>query len=194
MEKCFECGNSATENHHVIPKSLGGTKTVPLCSSCHMKVHGLDGTRRAESHVENTKRGLDKFRAWDLFTVYQAIYFHDAKNAQQTVDILKSEFDHVISIYQAKRLMKRISEINSEHLQQIFDEHIDPDLSDIWRPEHAVIRKNIWNILVHQYLEENPSLTEQDIKGDTLQFINNQVDLEFRKYKLEQSNLISCSD
>lgn len=58
MEKCFECGNPATENHHVIPKSLGGTKTVPLCSSCHMKIHGLDNTRRAESHIENTKRGL----------------------------------------------------------------------------------------------------------------------------------------
>jgi len=58
MEKCFECGNPATENHHVLPKSLGGTKTVPLCSLCHMKIHGLDNTRRAESHVENTKRGL----------------------------------------------------------------------------------------------------------------------------------------
>ena len=58
MENCFECGNPATENHLVIPKSMGGTKTVPLCSSCHMKIHGLDNTRRAESHVENTKRGL----------------------------------------------------------------------------------------------------------------------------------------
>jgi hypothetical protein len=59
MEQCFECGNPATENHHVIPKSLGGTKTVPLCTLCHMKVHGLDKTRRAENHVENTKRGLN---------------------------------------------------------------------------------------------------------------------------------------
>lgn len=27
-----------------------------------MKVHGLDGTRRAESHVENTKRGVNSKR------------------------------------------------------------------------------------------------------------------------------------
>ncbi len=40
---CFECGD--TENihqHHVIPKSLGGTKTIPLCETCHGRVHQKD--------------------------------------------------------------------------------------------------------------------------------------------------------
>ena len=36
---CFECSNKATFDHHVIPESLGGTKTIPLCSDCHSKVH-----------------------------------------------------------------------------------------------------------------------------------------------------------
>lgn len=40
MEKsCFECGENADVNHHVIPQSLGGTKTVPLCNKCHSLVH-----------------------------------------------------------------------------------------------------------------------------------------------------------
>jgi hypothetical protein len=39
---CFECGNPAHCEHHVVPKSLGGTKTVPLCVVCHGKVHGKD--------------------------------------------------------------------------------------------------------------------------------------------------------
>lgn len=43
--KCFECGNSATENHHVVPKSKGGNKTIPLCGVCHSKIHSL-GKRR----------------------------------------------------------------------------------------------------------------------------------------------------
>jgi hypothetical protein len=43
MAKCFECGEPATFNHHVVPKSLGGTNTVPLCSSCHPKAHGETG-------------------------------------------------------------------------------------------------------------------------------------------------------
>lgn len=35
LTKCFECNNSIVELHHVVPKSLGGKKTVPLCESCH---------------------------------------------------------------------------------------------------------------------------------------------------------------
>lgn len=36
---CFECGGKAEVYHHVIPKSLGGTKTIPLCKICHGLVH-----------------------------------------------------------------------------------------------------------------------------------------------------------
>jgi hypothetical protein len=39
--KCFECGNPAEHNHHVVPKSKLGTKTIPLCVSCHEKVHDV---------------------------------------------------------------------------------------------------------------------------------------------------------
>ena len=39
---CFECGNPAECDHHVVPKILGGTKTVPLCLACHGKIHGKD--------------------------------------------------------------------------------------------------------------------------------------------------------
>jgi transcriptional regulator of acetoin/glycerol metabolism len=47
MEPCFECGRAASNLHHVIPKCLGGTKTVPLCLECHGKVHGRDMVRMA---------------------------------------------------------------------------------------------------------------------------------------------------
>lgn len=39
---CFECEKPAKANHHVIPKSLGGTRTIPLCLECHSKVHQKD--------------------------------------------------------------------------------------------------------------------------------------------------------
>ncbi len=38
-ELCFECSEPAEHDHHVLPLSRGGTKTVPLCVSCHSKVH-----------------------------------------------------------------------------------------------------------------------------------------------------------
>ena len=38
--KCFDCDSIENiQYHHVVPRSLGGNKTVPLCSSCHCKVH-----------------------------------------------------------------------------------------------------------------------------------------------------------
>ena len=37
--ECFECGAPAEHNHHVIPRSLGGTKTIPLCERCRGLIH-----------------------------------------------------------------------------------------------------------------------------------------------------------
>jgi len=40
---CFECGSPDNiHKHHVIPKSRGGIKTLPLCEICHGKVHDLN--------------------------------------------------------------------------------------------------------------------------------------------------------
>ena len=36
---CFECDAPAEHNHHVVPRSLGGTRTIPLCERCHGLVH-----------------------------------------------------------------------------------------------------------------------------------------------------------
>lgn len=40
QQKCFECGDDATTNHHVVPRSRGGRNTVPLCDKCHGLAHG----------------------------------------------------------------------------------------------------------------------------------------------------------
>lgn len=57
MEKivCFECGcDGEIHYHHVVPKILGGTKTVPLCPICHGKIHGVNFL----NHKELTRQGL----------------------------------------------------------------------------------------------------------------------------------------
>lgn len=46
---CFECGAPAQHDHHVIPRSLGGTATVPLCEPCHWKAHDRKTGRRKDS-------------------------------------------------------------------------------------------------------------------------------------------------
>ena len=58
MKPCFECGELTTGRHHVVPRSKGGTKTVPLCLSCHRKVHEKEIT-----HIELLRSGMEKARA-----------------------------------------------------------------------------------------------------------------------------------
>ena len=38
---CWECEAEGVHihNHHVVPRSRGGTKTVPLCEACHAHAH-----------------------------------------------------------------------------------------------------------------------------------------------------------
>lgn len=58
MMRCFECDSTPTLNHHVVPASKGGTKTVPLCAECHAKVHDI----RAVSTPELTRRALRRMK------------------------------------------------------------------------------------------------------------------------------------
>jgi pyridoxal biosynthesis lyase PdxS len=57
---CFECGKPATEHHHVVPRSLGGTRTVPLCCGCHDMAHDM---RRHHGRGGLTARALQAKRA-----------------------------------------------------------------------------------------------------------------------------------
>ena len=57
MKECFECGTiDDLQEHHVVPRSRGGTKTVTLCYSCHMKAHGRDS--KGLQHGRLTKEAL----------------------------------------------------------------------------------------------------------------------------------------
>ena len=40
-KKCWECGsmNVALHNHHPVPRSRGGKRTIPLCEKCHAHAH-----------------------------------------------------------------------------------------------------------------------------------------------------------
>jgi hypothetical protein len=61
---CFECGRPAKHRHHVVPRVLGGRKTVGLCETCHPKAHGKSGHWNTS---ELTKRGLETLKAQGKF-------------------------------------------------------------------------------------------------------------------------------
>jgi hypothetical protein len=67
---CFECGSDENiHEHHVVPKSKGGTKTIPLCGNCHGVVHGknfglewkrlqMEGINKAKKNGKYNGRGF----------------------------------------------------------------------------------------------------------------------------------------
>ena len=64
--KCFECGSDEKiVHHHVVPKSVGGTKTIPLCEYCHGLVHDKNLTYmnklKVKKQIKLTEEG---FWAW----------------------------------------------------------------------------------------------------------------------------------
>lgn len=56
--RCFECARPADHNHHVVPESRGGTRTVPLCTKCHGLAHDYKMGNPAL-----TKEGVARARA-----------------------------------------------------------------------------------------------------------------------------------
>lgn len=58
-DNCFECGlDGELHYHHVVPETMGGTKTIPLCLICHGKVHNRNFIR----HKELQKLGIQRAR------------------------------------------------------------------------------------------------------------------------------------
>jgi len=63
-DKCFECAAPADHMHHVVPRSKGGTKTIPLCESCHGLVH--DKRFLSISHL--TSRAMQQMKSEGRYT------------------------------------------------------------------------------------------------------------------------------
>ena len=49
---CVNCDNVATERHHIVPRSLGGSdrdsNLAWVCTECHGKIHGRDFLKARE--------------------------------------------------------------------------------------------------------------------------------------------------
>jgi hypothetical protein len=63
VKQCFECGTTEDLNeHHVVPRSRGGTKTIALCYSCHCRSHGRDSKGLIHSRLvsEGIKRAFER--------------------------------------------------------------------------------------------------------------------------------------
>ncbi len=60
MKLCFECDSKKElTKHHVVPRILGGKRTLLLCASCHGKVHDC----KKIGHSKLTRIALSRMKA-----------------------------------------------------------------------------------------------------------------------------------
>jgi hypothetical protein len=59
--KCFECEKQAHHNHHVVPRSRGGKRTIPLCRKCHGLIHTMDISEMAKLAWEKRKKSGKRY-------------------------------------------------------------------------------------------------------------------------------------
>ena len=152
--KCFECGEEATENHHIIPRVYGGTKTIPLCSSCHMKVHGIKSKRRTDNHNENVKRGLDKGRIWELFSGWLIQKKYKCNDRLEFRKNYNNHFKEVFSNTKITVIFKRIKEIEDDFLESLFRNEINDTivLYFIDAKDFTLIDDNISKIIIEKLI------------------------------------------
>lgn len=88
MKKCFECGEKAYEEHHVIPVSRGGTKTISLCTLCHMKVHDIwsEKTRKDSAKVLEDSLLSNVTKLCDNLTPIELICLDINKHKNDIID------------------------------------------------------------------------------------------------------------
>ena len=119
--KCFECGdNIAIHQHHVVPKSIGGKNTIPLCEKCHSLVHGKD---MKISYL--TRIGLLRKNPAIPCRVFYCLTVYDMTPKQISMDlsdILKKPF----TVDQARSQIKRLNQIKINDLLDIFDDILTP--------------------------------------------------------------------
>ncbi len=97
-DKCFECDSiKDIHYHHVVPETLGGTKTIPLCIICHGKVHGSDFLK----HKELQKIGIEKAKSEGKFigrlkgTKEDKNTFLNKPKNLYAVELLDKGFNHI---------------------------------------------------------------------------------------------------
>ena len=112
---CFECNStSGIHYHHIIPQSLGGNKTIPLCNVCHSKVHD----RKFTNFSELVKKGIQDRKK-------QGFSHGRPKGTTEPKSKIlnKKEYHYAITLLKknkhSKRYIAKLSEISSNTILKL---------------------------------------------------------------------------
>ena len=102
-DECFECGSiEDIHYHHIVPSTMGGTKTIPLCIICHGKVHDRDFVK----HKELQRIGIERAKE-------NGVFIGRAKGSYETPEefLNKSKSKKIIELLEKGYSYQKISSI-----------------------------------------------------------------------------------
>lgn len=112
LTKCFECDNDMDDMHHVVPKSKGGTKVIPLCSKCHGLVHDANFLKyrvlQKEGIAKAKKEGKYKGRIHGSETIEQ---FLNKSINKKAVKLMNEGYSHKEISYLVKIHINTLTKI-----------------------------------------------------------------------------------
>ena len=120
---CFDC-NSTTNKvyHHVVPTSLGGKNTIPLCQLCHDKVHGLQPRNISMSSL--IKNGMQKWkqqhpdRKFGSPKIKKAQKLGTIANRQKGIEYYKNIKPTILLYYNQGHTLKQIANtLNQQNIK-----------------------------------------------------------------------------
>lgn len=114
---CFNCDKKAEHQHHVVPKSKGGKKTIPLCIECHSKAHNkyMTGSYLTKLGLMKRNAGYISYIFWNFFVMNYSI-------KSISIECEKSE-------RWLKNQIKKMMQINQDDLIDIVAPILKPDES-----------------------------------------------------------------
>lgn len=110
VKKCFECDSELhVQDHHVVPKCLGGKRTIPLCEVCHGKVHNMNMTSRFALQ----RIGIEKAKN-------EGKYKGRKCNSKNSVDDILSKHQNVVVLLNENRLsIRKIAKITNRAINTV---------------------------------------------------------------------------
>jgi hypothetical protein len=113
--KCFECDSTESiHQHHVVPRSLGGERTIPLCGVCHSLVHSPNLIKTSVL----TKSALNKRKSKGL-SYGPTPYGYKTKNKVLEADTAEqSVINDIVAKRKAGQTLRKIaSDLNEKNIK-----------------------------------------------------------------------------
>jgi DNA-binding CsgD family transcriptional regulator len=181
LDECFECGTKEhIQNHHVVPRSKGGKKTIPLCNTCHGIVHGRkngvqsDPLRLSRLAKEGQRKAMER-----------GVHIGRPVGAKETKDKFFSKYPKVVKLISegySQRCISSELKISPKTIKKVKDIMIERGMII---PTKKITIKN----QKEDYLTKNNTVVIHILKGFTNKYIMDRFEVSPKKLRIIKSKM-----